>query len=53
MITIALGILLAVFILFNLHWILPLVGKVIVFSLFFAIVAILLGLVAVMGGILT
>ena len=53
MIEIALGILLAVFILFNLHWLLPLVGKIIAFSLFFVVVAILLGLVAAMSGVLS
>ena len=49
MIEIALGILLAVFVLFNLHWILPLVGKLITFAIFFAVVAILVGLVGMIG----
>lgn len=48
--TIALGILLAVFILYNLHWLLPLVGKIIVFTIFFAVIVILVGLVAMVGG---
>lgn len=49
MIKIALGILLAVFILFNLHWILPLVGKLITFAVFLAVIAILVGLVSLIG----
>ena len=49
MIEIALGILLAVFILFNLHWLLPLIGKLITFALFFAVVIILVGLVGMIG----
>ena len=52
MIEIALGILLAVFILFNLDWILPLIGKVITLILVIAATAVLLGLVAAVGGIL-
>ncbi len=52
MIEIALGILLAAFILFNLHWILPLIGKVITFGVFLAVIVILLGLINMMGGII-
>jgi len=49
MIEIALGILLAVFILFNLHWLLPLIGKVITFGIFLAVVVILVGLIGMIG----
>ena len=50
MIEIALGIVLAVFILFNLDWILPFIGKLIGIAIFIACAVVVIGLTAIIFG---